>query len=270
MNREMLQWEGEIKLYDLSKLLNGKSLTQVEEQVLIYIIDHIDEVLEQGVRKIAKENYTSTSTIMRLAKKMGYNGFVDMHYKLLPLVKKSAERAITDEDFVQNFSANSLFEYISHDMLMEFARKMLNTDEKFIFIYATGFSGIAAEYMYKKFLVLGKKCMIASAKDSIGVFENNLDSIDIFIAISKSGETQLVLDKIQTAKENQIPTIGISGHGENSLSKLVDLNFQIRDNNSLDDRNMSANTFFPNVLMLTELFVYEYYRQLIKLEKETK
>ncbi|MDF2473665.1 MAG: transcriptional regulator, RpiR family, partial [Anaerocolumna sp.] len=59
-------------MVDLSKLIEGKNLTDVEEKVLRYIIEHIDEVVRMGVRTIAKNNYTSTSTIMRLTKKLGY------------------------------------------------------------------------------------------------------------------------------------------------------------------------------------------------------
>ena len=54
---------------NLNKLTNGKGLTDTEQQVLAYIIEHLDTALSNGVRTIASANYTSTSTIMRLAKK---------------------------------------------------------------------------------------------------------------------------------------------------------------------------------------------------------
>lgn len=56
-------------MVDLSKLTAGKNLTEVEDSVLRYIIEHMDSMLKMGVRGVAKENYTSTSTIMRLTKK---------------------------------------------------------------------------------------------------------------------------------------------------------------------------------------------------------
>lgn len=78
---------------DLRKITDGKNLTKVETDVLWYIIEHMDSVLKIGVRGVAKANYTSTSTIMRLTKKLGYSGFVDMYYKLLPLVDRSGSSA---------------------------------------------------------------------------------------------------------------------------------------------------------------------------------
>ena len=76
---------------ELKKLIHGKKLTEAEQQVLSYILEHLDSALSEGVREIARKNYTSTSTIMRLAHKMGYAGFVDMCYKLRSMNQPHAE-----------------------------------------------------------------------------------------------------------------------------------------------------------------------------------
>ncbi|MGG1679563.1 MurR/RpiR family transcriptional regulator [Neobacillus sp. NRS-1170] len=74
-------------MIDISKIIQGKNLTELETQIVQYIITNINTVLQMGVRKIAKENFTSPATVIRLSKKLGYAGFVDMYYQLLPLVK---------------------------------------------------------------------------------------------------------------------------------------------------------------------------------------
>ena len=66
---------------NIEKITQGKNLTDTEQTVLEYILDHLDTVQTEGVRGVARANYTSTSTIMRLARKMNYSGFVDMCYK---------------------------------------------------------------------------------------------------------------------------------------------------------------------------------------------
>lgn len=65
---------------NIEKITQGKNLTDTERTVLEYILDHLDTVQTEGVRGVARANYTSTSTIMRLARKMNYSGFVDMCY----------------------------------------------------------------------------------------------------------------------------------------------------------------------------------------------
>ncbi len=54
---------------DISKFIQNKGLTEIEIEVLNYMIDNINDINKMGVRGVAKNNFTSTSTIMRLAKK---------------------------------------------------------------------------------------------------------------------------------------------------------------------------------------------------------
>lgn len=249
-------------MIDLSKLTDGKNLSEMEKTVLYYIVEHIDEVLKMGVRGVAKENFTSSSTIMRLTKKLGYSGFVDMYYKLLPMVKNAEGCIDEDIQFINSFCSNTLLQYNSYEQMKLFARKICELDNQFIFIYATGFSAMSAEYFNRKLLVLGRKCIVSSGMDSIGVFENNLADMGMLITISRSGETQSVVDRVKIAKENGIFIVSFTNELENRVNALADIAFRIEDSNKLDDRNMMANTFFPNVLMLMELLIYEYYKVL--------
>lgn len=247
-------------MIDLSKLTEGKNLSEMERAVLYYIVEHIDQVLKMGVRGVARENFTSSSTIMRLTKKLGYGGFVDMYYKLLPLVKSAGGSINEDLQFINSFSSNTLLQYNSYDQMKQFASKISELDREFVFIFATGFSAMAAEYFNRKLLVLGRKCIVSSGMDSIGVFENNLADMGMLITISRSGETQSVVDRVKTARENGIFIVSFTNELENRVNTLADIAFRIEDSNKLDDRNMMANTFFPNVLMLIELLIYEYHK----------
>lgn len=249
-------------MIDLSKLIDGKNLSEMETTVLYYIVEHIDVVLKIGVRGVAKENFTSSSTIMRLTKKLGYSGFVDMYYKLLPMVKNSEGCIDEDLQFINSFCSNTLLQYNSYEQMKLFARKICELDNRFIFIYATGFSAMSAEYFNRKLLVLGRKCIVSSGMDSIGVFENNLADMGMLITISRSGETQSVVDRVKIARENGIFIVSFTNELDNRVNVLADIAFRIEDSNKLDDRNMMANTFFPNVLMLMELLIYEYYKVL--------
>lgn len=246
---------------DLSKFIENKGLTEIEIKVLNYIIDNIDEVNKLGVRGIAKENFTSTSTIMRLSKKLGYSGFLEMQYNLASLKRNERVDIINERGFVDSLNMESLLEENSKESIDKFIDILFKDDYKFIFIYANGFSGIVAEYINKKLLVMGKRCILSNGTDSIGVFENNLDYISSIIVISKSGETPMVLNKVKTAKEYGIEVVSFTNERENSISKLADISFKIDDTNKLDDRNLMPNTFFPKVLVLVELLIYEYYKR---------
>ena len=246
---------------DLSKIIENKGLTETEVKVLNYIIDNIEDVNKLGVRGIAKNNFTSTSTIMRLSKKLGYSGFLEMQYNLSDLKRNGLGDNLNESDFLDSLDMNGLLKENNKEVIKEFLNIINSENNKFIFIYANGFSGIVAEYINKKLLVMGKRCILSNGTDSIGVFENNLNFISSIIVVSKSGETSMVLNKVKTAKEHNIKVISFTNETDNSISKLADICFKIKDTNELDDRNLMPNTFFPKVLVLFELLIYEYYKQ---------
>lgn len=86
-------------MIDITKITQGVALSEMDEHLLTYILDNMDTVLQKGVRQIAKDNYTSPASVIRLSKKLGYTGFIDLYYHLLPLV--NAEEVDEELDFLK-------------------------------------------------------------------------------------------------------------------------------------------------------------------------
>lgn len=229
---------------NIEKITQGKNLTDTERTVLEYILDHLDTVQTEGVRGVARANYTSTSTIMRLARKMNYSGFVDMCYKLRSFTETPHQTMQEEEDFLNGFSTQSLLNYNTYTQLKVCAEKLLEQRDKMTFVYGTGFSGTVATYLTQKLVNMGILCFSATGGDSVGIFENTLDRMGMFFCISKSGETAMVRDKIKTAQENGVCTVAITGEQENSVGRYADLWFRVENQWKLDDQNTMPNTFF--------------------------
>ncbi|WP_368645157.1 MurR/RpiR family transcriptional regulator [Alkalibacterium putridalgicola] len=255
-------------MVDITKIVQGKALSELDEQLLQYILENMDCVLQKGVRQIAKENFTSPASVIRLSKKLGYTGFIDLYYHLLPLVNTEEETEENDEKGFFELEGSLVFQHNSSEKIDRFVEKVLCLEGKVIFIYAAGFSAITAEYLYKKLLLLGKQVIIATSLDSVGVLENNLKNIGVFVAVSKSGETQGVLDKMHTAKKAGIYTVSFTKETPNRIAKCSELNFKITDQHKLDDRNLLPNTFFPFTLLLIEYLLSVYLKELNEVTEE--
>lgn len=226
---------------DLSKIVNNKKITPIEEQVLEYIINNIDSVMDLGVRGVAAENYTSTSTIMRLSKKLGFTGFIDMIYNITPLIDGGGTGIIEESEALIGTDIKFLSKYTDEENVKRFIEILASGTKKYIFIYARGYSEITWEYFNKKLLGVGIKSILI---DSKGSFENNLEDMETLIVISKSGETKEVLDKVQVAKKKNKVVISFTKEVENSISALSDISFKIFDMHKLDDSNVLPNSFF--------------------------
>jgi DNA-binding MurR/RpiR family transcriptional regulator len=204
---------------------------------------------------------------MRLAKKLGYDGFVDMVYNIMPLIHKEGTTPADNNIGMDGAKLEGLLDYISEEDIKHFLELITNMAGKTIFVYATGFSKLIAEYLNNRLVIIGRKSIFASGSDSIGIFENHLDDMGVLIVVSKSGETKTVLDKVVTAKEKGIKVVSITREIENSIGKNSDVNFRIFDMNKLDDRNYYPNTFFPNACMLVEYLISRYFNELNRVKR---
>ena len=244
---------------DLNKLTCTASLTDTERAVLEFLLTHIDEALKLGVRGVAKANFTSTSTVMRLSRKLGYNGFIEMYYKLLGAAGKGTPVYELNEGFLSHFAGDGNVSMENYRSLRLAAQRIHKTDQM-VFIYGMGFSSMMAEYLAKKLPVLGIKCIFSDGADSIGVFENNLEDIGVFIAFSRSGRSPYVLNRVKMAEENSVFTMGFTNDGASPLKEYCSCVIEVPDDNPLDDRNMKPTLFFSKTITMIELLIYEYYQ----------
>lgn len=251
---------------DLSKYVADAQLTEAEQSVLAFLLGHLDDALKLGVRGIAKANFTSTSTVMRLAKKLGYNGFIEMYYKLLGETGAAKPNYEVNEAFASQFLKENALTLAMYPNLRIAAREICRTD-RLVFIYGMGFSSLMAEYLAKKLLVLGIKCIFSDGADSIGIFENNLEDIGVLIVFSRSGRSKAVLNRVKTARENAVFTVAFTGDAPSPLKEISDCVVEAEDDDYLDDRNMKPTLYFSKTLTLIELLVYEYYSISIHKEK---
>lgn len=55
---------------DFKYLSNKYQLNQIEKNILNYLYKNINDVKKIGIRKVAKDNYTSTTTVYKLCEKL--------------------------------------------------------------------------------------------------------------------------------------------------------------------------------------------------------
>lgn len=64
---------------DLSYYSTNKDFTDIEKTVLEYINHYEDDIKKLTIQTLADDTFTSKSTIFRLAKKLGFEGYTDMN-----------------------------------------------------------------------------------------------------------------------------------------------------------------------------------------------
>lgn len=242
--------------FDIYKLRDKYKLSETETQILEYLLNHHSEILTMAVRDVAAANFTSAATIIKLSKKMGYTGYIDMAYRLnFMITSRKRDQKHTSE-------LTGFIDEIPDEKLDQFRDLVKKHRQGIIFVTATGFSTPVADYINRKLLVKGFKCIQTNA---YGVYDTNQIGGSLVIAISKSGETDSITKVIEYAVKNHMDIISFTGQQTNSIARDSTVNIPVLDDHALDDRNVTANYFYARVMVL---FEYLMSRLMEELESE--
>lgn len=229
--------------FDIYKLVNRYKLTDTERQILEYLLRDIEGMLDKNVREVAKDNYASPATVIKLAKKMNYRGYIDMVYQLYHN-RGTAGAGGTSSDLPQN-----LFSRVRKEDVEQATKMLLGFKERRLFLCGSGFARPIAEYLSLKLQINDYN---AAFSDMFAVYESSQATKGLLIMVSCSGDTGNIISIAEKAKENQMTLILLSSQKKGKLASLSDLTLVIGNENPLNDQNKYANYFYPGVILFFE------------------
>lgn len=215
----------------INKIENA-NLTKIEEDIAQYIILHKEELENLSTRAIAKATYTSSSAVIRLAHKLGFEGYNDLkkqYIKEQEYLNSHFENIDANIPFTQENnlmsvansikeimieSANDTLTLINNDLL----HKVIKILDKSKHIYIFGFGSYVeiAKIFQMKMSRIKKHVVVQSFVGEENYQANMLNEEDCAIIISYSGEN--LINVASLLKEKNVPIIAITSIGENTLS----------------------------------------------------
>lgn len=214
-------------------------IRESEEKVLDYITNNIEECIDIGVREVAKKTYTSTSSIVRLSKKMGYRGYTDMVYSLRSH-KAKEEFAALDID--------SRYQVRERSETVKFIDCLLH---KKIAVYGEEFSGIVGQYINNRLFTLGIESHLLDCIDSKLFFDGIGKTYDAIIVISNTGESGKCLNILKNAElsTKDYLIVSFTGKVENTIAKNSDVSFVIEGISTENKIVKQPTPFYGNVIL---------------------
>lgn len=174
---------------NLSDLTKKYLLNETECLILDEIIYNIQQGnLKINIRDVAAKSYVSTTTIIKLAKKMGYGGYSELIFSLRNAIYNY-------EHQVSSIDLDSLLETVNQSAIDLLVNDFYTFRHDKIYIVGLGFSTVATSYMIKRLAMVNILAYDGSPIDTL--IGDVTPSLVIFL--SKSGETD---DLIQIAKRS--------------------------------------------------------------------
>ena len=219
---------------NLTHLAEKFELNHLEKQIVAYMQEHIHDLKSIGIRQMAKDNYTSTSTIYKLCNKFGFDGYSDMIYHL------TSTKDITI-DFNQKY-----LEY------KETFSSLLSKTQKFV-VFGLGFSASIAEYIHQRLTLLGYQSLCVVHME---MFNQTYQEDTLFIVISYSGQTPRLNEIVHTAADNHIPVISFIANIQSPVYKDSTLSILINHYDSFSHEINKPNLFYGETLIAFETLLF--------------
>lgn len=221
----------------IDKLRLQQDLTNTEKRIADYILENLAEIPAINVADLAKNTYTSHSSVIRLSQKMGYEGFRDF---------RVAVSEIAHSDLYRSNPVDANFPFLPQDSTKEIAKKIadltINTvqrtyaqlDEQIldeaadllanaerIFLFAQGDSQIRARSFQNKLVKINKFLIIADEYADEDWNAASLTSRDCAIFITYRARVPQYERMLKHFLNENVPSILMTGNSSSNLIPLA-------------------------------------------------
>ncbi|WP_306008816.1 MurR/RpiR family transcriptional regulator [Bacillus sp. MMSF_3353] len=220
----------------LTEKMKEDIFSSSERAIIVYLFEQRENIKDKTTKHISKETYTHPSTLIRIAKKLGYSGWVEFKNSFLDEIEYL-------NSHFSSIDANYPFE--GRDSIMTVTNKMalLNqttiSDTLSLLNYddlqrATNMLDKAAHIkvfsMYHNLLIchdfkskmnrIEKHVSLCTVDPHFEAANSNTETCAI--VISYSGESKDIVGLLPFLKRKRVPVIALTSIGENTLTKYAD------------------------------------------------
>lgn len=210
---------------------------------------------EQSLQALASNFYMAPNTIVRMCKKLGFEGYTEFKNIYMFSLEHQDMKPIT-------LSLDDRLARTRHLLNQEMVTHVVNLfyHANRIVIFATGLSKLVGDELAERLKTVGKNAETFIYPHLMRHQAKSLSDSDVCFAISLSGETQSILEATQIAKLLNARVISLTGVSKNRLSELSDFQLYAYSNDvfieAVDVADRLAFSYVVNVLFESYLEVF--------------
>ncbi|MGX7131155.1 MurR/RpiR family transcriptional regulator [Enterococcus songbeiensis] len=241
-------------------------LSASEKKLFHYIKQNPEKVPAMTAEQLAVATKISAPTVVRFAKKIGYQSLTDFKIQLSTEIhqpinstgysdvdpSESIEILKTKMSHNAQITIQETSDILSEEILLA-ALTLLEAKEK-IFLAGVGASELVAEDILQKWGRIGKSIRIENNYNNLLPQLVNNQETSVLWLISNSGQTPEIISYAEYAKKLKIPVISLTRFGNNPLSKLADVAIQVSRPKESDRRSAATNSIIAHFLAVDILF----------------
>lgn len=236
---------------------NYRHLSDIDLQILQSIADDLSAVQNLSIGALAKRCNVSSSTILRMTRHLGFQGYSDFKYFLRH--ETNAGRSLADAQprdhirIVLEDVAQTAKQFQKSSQLTAVYSSM-NTARK-IYAFGTGYGQrLMLEDFCRCMQLIGMDVVLVPATGELRLIKQHMTREDLLIIASLSGSIDRYRDAFQSISIVGTTILSITNLGNNELASYTDYGFYFQNSLMLDGSNVSSTSFVTLHLVLHMLF----------------
>ncbi|AFU17562.1 phosphosugar-binding transcriptional regulator (plasmid) [Bacillus thuringiensis MC28] len=207
-----------------------------ESEIIVYLFKQRENIKDKTTKQISKETYTHPSTLIRIAKKLGYSGWVELKNSFLGEIEYlnshfssiDANYPFDDRDSIMTVAnkmallnqttISDTLSLLNHDDLQR-ATNMLD-EAAHIKVFSVYHNILICHDFKSKMNRIGKHVSLCTVDPHFEAVNSNTETCAI--VISYSGESEDIVGLLPFLKRKKVPVIALTSIGENTLTKYAD------------------------------------------------
>lgn len=239
-----------------------------EKEIISYILQSPDKVIKMSVHDLARETFTSASTVVRLSRKVDFKGFKELKKELIAEValkesntipkQKEVKKEDTYQEIIDKISYRHMISIEETKGLMDLQvfEKCISLliEASNVYIFGIGASFLAVKDMQQKMMRVGKPSFAFEDYHMQILQARNMKPGDLGIIFSYSGQTKEMVSCAEIAKEVGVKLISITRFGYSAIANLADYNLYIASNEPLT-RSGAMTSRMAQLYMVDMLYI---------------
>lgn len=212
------------------------TLPPKEQLVAAVILDHPEVTASMSVEELAAASGTSTASVVRMSKSLGYSGYKEFSRMLSADMAISQREAISYNEIHPGDSTATIVGNVIQAgvQALENTLRLLDIQEveratqaicaaRRVDFYGVGTSGTVALDAHNKFLRINKHCLSSTDPHVQILSATSLVPGDVAVLISYSGETLDMIELQRLIQKTGATVVTVTRYGKNTLSAQSDI-----------------------------------------------
>ena len=223
-------------------ILKQGKLTQTEEAIVSYLVEHPYDAAHMSVRELAAATFVSPSAVIRVCKRLGFKSFGDLKVELARQTEQTSSFERVDADF-PSLSADSPDRVAAPISSME--REGIKRTERLlsevdwspiidamegaggITVSAIGYSNLAAQGFIQNVRRLGYRVTECQEVSLGGPWIATCPRDEFHIIVSYSGETNDPVAYAKLLRRRGLKALSVTAEGDNTIKRLTNWNLPL-------------------------------------------